>query len=1790
MAYGVRWYSYFSDLRDAGEGNFLVEVLERDYAGTSVRVKSYGDPCAVEMQDFSDPFEPVRSLKYTFNWIAEDGIDFDVTQLYITDDFKYRIRLSKLDESDNATVLFHGYVSPINAEQPFLPKRYSVSFSGTCGLPLLRDSYYLDAFGSFVEGELSLIKIIANCLSTTELELPIHTTINLYEQGMSLGSSPLSQAIIDADGLRGMKAYDVLSQTLSSLRAFVVQTNGAWEIIRVKEQASYSGKVWKFNASGDPIGSEMRVQAAAFGREEYTPDVPRVSPTRKTVKQSIAMRNSVVTATVNPGIPVNRLSNGTFSGPVFGTVPGWNNHIGSVDWQRGGAGRPDDPYRIEFTEHIEFDPKKKKRAFKPFVYFDSGPIELNLGDFDIPTDYRKPTKIVLRGAFKALNALSCTFMLSINETEREFNDYLDDNGDWFYSKKEDRTYSVRSSQSQYDPESKSYHDLELQEFEIESKKITNYLDRPEGAIVVLRLRIFPGIQGPGYNGGNVFLSLEDLMLYVVEDTVYEGQHKYQIDTKSKIRNPNPADFQMSIADKIDITTPEQSREVNRVMTGYMTLPGGALTQAWSGLVNGAVDPTDSITEPIQKKALRETVRLLCGRRDIYEGVFKGYGLLPIHSVYSGYDEPVNPTTFFTITQWKWKPKEMEYTIKLSELNFEALPDEDIYLTDDNGGFNRMYRGSSSSSGAGGPANTKVEEIVLDDIEPFEYEILVEDEDYRVLDFAPLIMSSHTPNTLEAQLLSWPAWISEIFIYRGEDLEEEEIPDDGILQVQWIGKPTTSGPHFILMELVGPDGEDLMLKIPIEVEPSEDFIESWPPKFLPFPNLIFVKGKQQTKHLQLADYLDPYGDHTGKGLLYRVLDRPSWVSNQTIVFNDLAVTGKPTQVGIDKMLIEVYDAIDRTMLIQVNLQVVEPTLIKYFLRDLSTGAPVVVGEIVQGSGFEKPESAFDILVQVTGAHQGWYSRLVGMGLDIKPTADPYDLVSSDGSATYTIGSYLPSQVGFYDITAATYRVEGEPDNLVLDTREEIRFTLFDEAYLAKAQFELWDADSDTLLGPINPDGSSMFDAKGAVEVKMIIDGVLHDLATAILTSGGSDVHINVYTQDPAVEDVTYELFGGAGQVLAPALYDLLLTLEHESAEQYDRSISFSINKRNPQPTAVGLKLGTRPANTTNFNLITELAPSGNSITPMPANWTVLNDGTSEPFNRETKRLFELKNGGLVQQDIALYTRLPQFREYAEAVTTSDYYLFDNLDSTEIGKVHHFPSTFRVIYERFLDDEMVAQYQADFSFGPVVDIDDAPVEEPGGGLVDYVADDESLEQEDADGVRTFSIKAKGVTFVEMLDIPTLSLIGRLTAGTGQPYAVPVLNGASAAAASDTTIGTTLWVKNQLGTTTGPGLADRLAKYATNTTLTYSILEEDGINLVAQGGQFLANVAVNSNVRGFGLQTGGGNRWTFGKIGATDDFAWWRFSDAGAVLGTPIFIERATGKVTLETQLTILGSVLPPLVVNSTAWVEKLNVDLLDDHHGSYYLDWDNFTNYKSVIAGNGLTDGGVLDESVTINMGTPSTITNATTNSVSADSHTHDIETANLVAGSNITFSSPGTNVILGSTNITINAVSMPWTGVTGKPITIADFGIVDGVTFDYLDFQLLGKEDNFSKGTLVEGAGIDLSGTLTDRLVGSGNVTISLGSVPWASLTGVPTDIVHGTGIFPQVAVWDAGGGLVGSAIMFETGTQISVVGNMVVNGEFIAGTGTLPASGSSPGVLWYNDPDNRYYFWNGTAWKKIEVL
>lgn len=74
------------------------------------------------------------------------------------------------------------------------------------------------------------------------------------------------------------------------------------------------------------------------------------------------------------------------------------------------------------------------------------------------------------------------------------------------------------------------------------------------------------------------------------------------------------------------------------------------------------------------------------------------------------------------------------------------------------------------------------------------------------------------------------------------------------------------------------------------------------------------------------------------------------------------------------------------------------------------------------------------------------------------------------------------------------------------------------------------------------------------------------------------------------------------------------------------------------------------------------------------------------------------------------------------------------------------------------------------------------------------------------------------------------------------------------------------------------------------------------------------------------------------------------------------------------------------------------------------WGAWTEYlssnRSVSAGNGLTGGGDLTANRTISMGTPSTVTSNTKNSVSEESHSHAVDITGFFTGANNAFANEG----------------------------------------------------------------------------------------------------------------------------------------------------------------------------------------
>lgn len=157
--------------------------------------------------------------------------------------------------------------------------------------------------------------------------------------------------------------------------------------------------------------------------------------------------------------------------------------------------------------------------------------------------------------------------------------------------------------------------------------------------------------------------------------------------------------------------------------------------------------------------------------------------------------------------------------------------------------------------------------------------------------------------------------------------------------------------------------------------------------------------------------------------------------------------------------------------------------------------------------------------------------------------------------------------------------------------------------------------------------------------------------------------------------------------------------------------------------------------------------------------------------------------------------------------------------------------------------------------------------------------------------------------------------------------------------------------------------------------------------------------------------------------------------------------------------------------------------------------------TVTAGNGLTGGGT-GNSTTIALGTPSTITQSTTNSVTSNSHTHTLSfqevTSPAASGSEIAFIdtvSQGTNGGITATKKTVRSASTTQTGVV--ELATQDEVNAGTDTTRVVTAATLGKGKANGVASLDENSKI-ISSQLPDYLLGQvmyGGNAVSLGNLP-----------------------------------------------------------------------------------------------
>lgn len=248
--YGVKYRGEYDD--EIG-GMTRIDILERGFVGVVSEVCESGTPLQITKRGdgTTNKFEPVMAIELVVQLLSNTDQKF--LTIYTNDREKYRIKYYK-----NSNLKAYAKVLPQQGQEEYKAPPYIFTFSATCGLPVLKDYVLVQDDGQILLGTISLIKLVAYCLSRIGLDLPIRVACNLYATEMDQADSddPFDQAYIDFEcfylsGEKPTLDY-VMRSILEPFGAQIVQWDGRWNIVRVEEMvASYDYR--DFDSDGEYV-------------------------------------------------------------------------------------------------------------------------------------------------------------------------------------------------------------------------------------------------------------------------------------------------------------------------------------------------------------------------------------------------------------------------------------------------------------------------------------------------------------------------------------------------------------------------------------------------------------------------------------------------------------------------------------------------------------------------------------------------------------------------------------------------------------------------------------------------------------------------------------------------------------------------------------------------------------------------------------------------------------------------------------------------------------------------------------------------------------------------------------------------------------------------------------------------------------------------------------------------------------------------------------------------------------------------------------------------------------------------------------------------------------------------------------------------------------------------------------------------------------------------------------------------------------------------------------------------
>jgi len=239
--YGVRFRLDFTDSLDISGKYSRVDILERAYAGAISDICGDGTtPIEIVYKgSASDPSKSLITSSAELNLAVETEGQF--TDLYTGDDRQFLVKYYIGDDVGSLSIYWTGYIVPEFHSEPYLFTPYILSVTASDQLGELKNQYFLDLFDNQLKGELKSIKVIAEILKKTNLNLNIRSGLNIFDSNMNTASTddPLDQAYVDCriyyNKKVPVKCDAAITSFVEPFRAQIFQSQGVWWIIRLSD-------------------------------------------------------------------------------------------------------------------------------------------------------------------------------------------------------------------------------------------------------------------------------------------------------------------------------------------------------------------------------------------------------------------------------------------------------------------------------------------------------------------------------------------------------------------------------------------------------------------------------------------------------------------------------------------------------------------------------------------------------------------------------------------------------------------------------------------------------------------------------------------------------------------------------------------------------------------------------------------------------------------------------------------------------------------------------------------------------------------------------------------------------------------------------------------------------------------------------------------------------------------------------------------------------------------------------------------------------------------------------------------------------------------------------------------------------------------------------------------------------------------------------------------------------------------------------------------------------------------